>query len=111
MRIFFYLIITFVVPEVIILGILLLNGLNQGSVYYKMRVNKNANVFQHDPAVTSAYGSVSRILAFKMDEVWNPDSSLPLKSEDKLLEKKTFSTKVQLLCFLLTLVSFISIII
>ena len=97
-----------IVPELIILSILLFNGLEQGSVYYKVRVNKKANLFQHDPAVTHLRSGVPAYLAFRMDEVWNPDSTLPNRSEDKLLEKKTFSVKMQLLGFLLTIVSFFS---
>ena len=96
-----------IIPELIILIILLFNGLEQGSVYYKMRVNKKANLFQHDPAVTHLRSGVPAYLAFRMDEVWNPDSTLPNRSEDKQLEKKTFNVKIQLLSFLLTFVSFI----
>jgi hypothetical protein len=98
-----------IVPELIVLFILLLNGQEQGSVYYKMRVNKKANLFQHDPAITNFFSSgLSKTLMFRMEEVWNPDSSIPLKSENKRLEKITFSVKMQLLCFILTSVSFIS---
>ena len=100
-----------IVPELIILTILLLNGLEQGSVYYKMRVDKKANLFQHDPAVTHLRSGVYATTAFRMDEVWNPDSTLPIRSEDKLLEKKTSSVKMLLFSFLLTFVSFISFII
>jgi len=100
-----------IIPELIILSILLINGLEQGSVYYKMRVNKKANLFQHDPAVTHLRSGVPAYLAFRMDEVWNPDSSIPLKSENKGLEKKSFNIKMQILSFLLTIVSFISFII
>ena len=97
-----------IVPELIILMILLTKGLEQGSVYYKMRVNKNANLSQHDPAVTNFYSGTSKTLAFRMEEVWNPDSSVSLRSEDKQLENRSFNTKMQLLSFLLTFVSFIS---
>ena len=100
-----------IVPELIILTILLFNAMEQGSVYYKLRVNKKANLFQHDPAVTHLRSRAPAYLAFKMDEVWNPDSTLPIRSEVEQLEKKTFSVKMQLLSFLLTIVSFISLII
>ncbi len=100
-----------IVPELIILIILLLNGLEQGSVYYKMRVDKKANLFQHDPAVTHLLSGVYAPLAFRMDEVWNPDSTLPIRSEDKLLEKNASNVKIILLSFSLTIVSFISMII
>ena len=100
-----------IIPELIILIILLFNATEQGSVYYKMRVNKKANLFQHDPAVTHLRSGAPAYLAFRMDEVWNPDSSIPLKSENKRLEKKSFNIKMQILSFLLTIVSFISFII
>lgn len=95
-------------PELIILFILLINGLEQGSVYYKVRVDKKANLFQHDPAVTHLRSAVNPYLAFRMDEVWNPDSTLPNRSEEKLLEKKTSNVKILLLSFLLTFASFIN---
>jgi hypothetical protein len=109
-----------IVPELIILTILLFNGLltillfnglEQGSVYYKMRVNKKANLFQHDPAVTNLRGPVAPYLAFRMDEVWNPNGALPIRSEDELLEKETSNVKMLSLSFLLTIVPFISLMI
>ncbi len=100
-----------IVPELIILTILLFNATEQGSVYYKLRVNKKANLFQHDPAVTHLRSRVYATTAFRMDEVWNPGSMLPIRSEDKLLGKKTSNMKMQLVSFLLTFVSFISFII
>jgi len=42
-----------VVPELVILVILSAYGLDSGTTYYKMRVNKQMNLFQHDPAVTN----------------------------------------------------------
>ncbi len=100
-----------IVPELIILTILLFNGLEQGSVYYKMRVNKKANLFQHDPAVTNLRSPVAPYLAFRMDEVWNPNGALPIRSEDELLEKETSNVKMLSLSFLLTIVPFISLMI
>ena len=100
-----------IVPELIILIILLFNGLEQGSVYYRVSVNKKANLLHHDPAVTNFYSGVSKTLAFRMDEVWNPDSTLPTRSADKRIERKIFSVKMQLICFSLTIVSLISFII
>lgn len=97
-----------IAPELIILTILLFNGLEQGSVYYKIRVNKKANLFQHDPAVTHLRSRVAPYLAFRMDEVWNPNGTLPIRSEEKLLEKEVSNVKMQLLSFLLTIVPFIS---
>jgi hypothetical protein len=100
-----------IVPELIILTILLFNGQEQGSVYYKIRVDKKANLFQHDPAVTHSRRPDAPYLAFRMDEVWNPDSTHPIRSEDKLLEKEASNVKMQLLGSLLTFVSFISLMI
>ncbi len=100
-----------IVPELIILTILLFNGQEQGSVYYKIRVDKKANLFQHDPAITHSRRPDAPYLAFRMDEVWNPDSTHPIRSEDKLLEKEASNVKMQLLGSLLTFVSFISLMI
>ena len=91
-----------IVPELIILFILLFNGLEQGSVYYKVRVDKKANLFQHDPAVTNLRSSVAPYLAFRMDEVWNPDSTLPMPNTDVSLYKGNL--KMQIITFLLTIV-------
>ena len=99
-----------IVPELTILLIFVINGLERGSVYYKMRVNKKANVFHHDPGVTHltfSQGSVPMTSSFRMDEVWNPDSSIPLKSEDKLLESKTFNIKMQVNAAIITLICLI----
>ena len=111
-----YLIAFLIIPELIILVILLLNGLEQGPNYYKMRVDKKAYILQHDPALTyyrspfqlgKERSPVAIPLTFRMDEVWNPDSSIPLKSEDKNIEKKMFNLKIQLIVFLLTIVCLI----
>lgn len=96
-----------IVPELIILIILALNGLERGSAYYKMKVNKRDNVFHHDPGVTHlsvTQGSVPMATAFRMDEVWNPDSSISLKSEDKILERKSFNLKIQVVSFIITII-------
>jgi len=85
--------------------ILLINGLEQGETYYKMRVDKRANLFQHDPAVTHLRSGVPAQLAFRMDEVWNPDSTLPMPNIGASLEKSNI--KMQIITFLLTIVFFI----
>jgi len=94
-----------IVPELVILMILLINGLEQGEMYYKMRVDKKANLFQHDPAVTHLRSGVPSPLAFRMDEVWNPDSTLPMPNIDGSLDKGNL--KIQLITFLLTIVFFV----
>ena len=94
-----------IVPELIILVILMLRGLDTGTIYYKMRVNKKANLFQHDPAVTNLRSGAPKSVAFKMDEVWNPDSTMPMPNTDVSLDKSNL--KMQILTFLLTIVYFI----
>ena len=95
-----------IVPELIILVILMLLGLDEGtSYYYKTRVDKKANLFQHDPAVTNLRSGAPKSVAFRMDEVWNPDSTLPMPNIDGSLDKGNL--KMQLITFLLTIVFFI----
>ena len=97
-----------IVPELIILLILMLLGLDEDpSYYYKMRVNKKANLFQHDPAVTNFYSATPKALAFRMDEVWNPDSTLHMPKIDVCLKKNNLKVKMQIITFLLTIVYFI----
>ena len=97
-----------IVPELIILVILMLRGIDEGtSYYYKMRVNKKANLFQHDPAVTNFRSATPKSLAFRMDEVWNPDNTLPMPKSDVCLKKNNLKVKMQIITFLLTIVYFI----
>jgi len=92
-----------IVPELIILVILMLLGLDEGtSYYYKTRVDKKANLFQHDPAVTNLRSGAPKSVAFRMNEVWNPDSTLPMPNIDGSLDKGNL--KMQLITFLLTIV-------
>jgi hypothetical protein len=95
-----------IVPELGILILLLLVGLDRGTSYYKMRVDKSANLFQHDPAVTNLRSGTPKNLAFKMDEVWNPDSTLPMQHKDSSTIKSNL--KLQIFTFLLTIAFFIS---
>ena len=94
-----------IVPELTILSIFILMGLDTGTSYYKMRVNKKANLFHHDPAVTNLRSGTPKSLAFRMDEVWNPDSTLPNHTADLSLDKT--NVKMQIITFSLTIVSFI----
>jgi len=95
-----------IVPELIILVILTLLGLDEGtSYYYKMRVNKKANLFQHDPAVTNLRSGTPKSVAFRMDEVWNPDSTVLMQNTDVSLDMSNL--KMQIITFLLTIVYFI----
>lgn len=65
-----------------------------------MRVKKSANIVQHDPAITHLYAPTPLNLAFKMDVAWNPDSTVPISNDKILLEKKSFSLKMQLTSFI-----------
>ena len=94
-----------IVPELIILLILMLRGLDAGTSYYKMRVNKKENLFQHDPAVTNLRSGTPKSLAFRMDEVWNPDSTVLMLNTDVSLD--TSNLNMQIITFLLTIVHFI----
>ena len=96
-----------IVPELVILIILMLLGLDAGtSYYYKSRVNQKANLFQHDPAVTNLRSGAPKAVAFKMDEVWNPDSTLLMPKTDVSIDRS--NVKMQIITFLLTIVYFIS---
>lgn len=95
-----------IVPELIIIVISMLLRLDEGTkFYYKMRVNKTANLFQHDPAVTNLRSGAPKSVAFRMDEVWNPDSTMPMPNTDVRLDKSNL--KMQIITFLLTIVYFI----
>ena len=95
-----------IVPELIIIVISMLLRLDEGtSYYYKSRVNKKANLFQHDPAVTNLRSGAPKSVAFRMDEVWNPDSTMPMPNTDVRLDKSNL--KMQIITFLLTIVYFI----
>jgi hypothetical protein len=94
-----------VVPELVILVILSVYGLDSGTAYYKTRVNKKANLFQHDPAVTNLRSGTPKALAFRMDEVWNPDSTLPMSNTNVSLNKSNIN--MQIVTFLLTIIYFI----
>ena len=91
-----------IVPEVIILIILFIRGTDSSEEYLRMRVKKNANLFQHDPAVTRLYAATPLNLAYKMDVVWNPDSTVHISNDKELLEMKTFSLKMQLISLIFT---------
>lgn len=96
-----------VVPELVILVILSAYGLDSGTTYYKMRVNKQANLFQHDPAVTNLLSGTPKALAFRMEEIWNPDSTIQLPNTDVGFKKNNSRVKMQIITFLLTIIYFI----
>jgi len=93
-----------IVPELIILMILLLRGLEPGSIYYKMKVDKKASTLHHDPAVFNLRSRIA-VNPGRMNEVWNPDSTLPMPNTGAGLEKSNL--KMQIITFLLTIVYFI----
>ena len=90
-----------IVPELIILLVLLARGLDSGTIYYKMKVDKKASMMHHDPAVFNRYSRIS-VKPGRMDEVWNPDSTVPMPNTDVNLDKSNL--KMQLITFLLTIV-------
>ena len=89
-----------IIPEVLVLVVFLFNALDQSSNYYKMRVDKEANLLQHDPAVSGMLRNTPGYPAFKMDEVWNPDSSIDTPKEEKRDEKVKKNRSPQLLTVL-----------
>jgi len=99
-----YLSAVFIVPEVIVLVVLLFNGLNQSANYYKMRVDKKANLLQHDPAVSGIWRMTPGNYAARMDEVWNPDSALPMTNGEVEVKMNIY---LQLLTTLLSSVFFV----
>lgn len=94
-----------IVPELVILLILIVYGLESWTSYFKIRVDKQANLFQHDPAVTGTLRRNPSTLAFKMEEVWNPDSTVPMQNKDVSLDKSNL--KMLLITTLLTIVYFV----
>jgi len=90
-----------IVPELIILLVLLSRGLDSGTIYYKMKVDKKASIMHHDPAVFNRYSRIS-VKPGRMDEVWNPGSTVPMPNTDANLDKSNL--KMQLITFLLTIV-------
>ena len=92
----------FIIPEVVVLVVLLFNALDQSSNYFKMRVNKEANLLQHDPAVSGIFRMTPGYPAVKMDEVWNPDSAMDMNIEIKSDQKIKSNRSPQLLTVLPT---------
>ncbi|MHA1498919.1 MAG: hypothetical protein ACTSYF_14180 [Promethearchaeota archaeon] len=79
-----------IVPELIILFMLMYRGLTTGETYIKIYEAGLTNI----PTNLTTTDVMPR--------------NLSIRSEDKRLENKTFSKKMQILCFLLTVVSLIS---
>ena len=93
-----------IVPELIILLILMARGLDSGTIYYKMKVDKKASIMHHDPAVFNLRGRIA-LNPGRMNEVWNPDSTVPMPNTGASLKKSNL--KMQIITFLLTIVYFI----
>ena len=93
-----------IVPELIILLILMARGLDSGTIYHKMKVDKKASIMHHDPAVFNLYSRIS-VKPGRMNEVWNPDSTLPMPNIGAGLEKSNINMLI--ITFLLTIVYFI----
>lgn len=93
------------IPELILLYILTLRGPSRGEIYAKMRSSKKVNLPYHDPAQTHLYGTRPGYSAFKMDEVWNPDSTKHMVDEEKelSLKKKYSMWKIAIISFICTI--------
>ena len=83
-----------IVPELIILLILFLRGTEQSVKYLQTRVNKKANLFQHDPAIVRYRGPVPLNLGLQMDIIWNPNGTIPIEGEIKPSDKNISSITV-----------------
>ena len=93
-----------IVPELIILLVLLARGLDSGTIYYKMKIDKKASIMHHDPAVFNRYSRIS-VKPGRMDEIWNPGSTVPMPNTDMILDKSNLI--MQIITFVLTFVFFI----
>jgi hypothetical protein len=98
-----------IIPEVAILLILFFRGTDDSEKYIHTRVNKKANLFQHDPAISRYKYSAPcpTNLATQMDIVWNPDGTIPLDHEIKMVENRTLSLKNQVIVFIIASVFFV----
>lgn len=83
-----------IVPELIIFLILFLRGTEQSVKYLQTRVNKKANLFQHDPAIVRFRGPVPLNLGLQMDIIWNPNGTIPIEGEIKPSDKNISSITV-----------------
>ena len=96
-----------IVPEVLIIFFLLINSLDLGANYYKTKVNKKDKGFYHDPAISGIYRPTPGNLGLKMDEVWNPDSTIPIPKQKVDIEKTKLKMSLQFINVLLTCAFFI----
>jgi len=69
-----------------------------------MKYDKKASTMHHDPAVFNVRSRIA-INPGRMNEVWNPDSTVPMPNTDVSLDKSNL--KMQIITFLLTIVYFI----
>ncbi len=93
-----------IVPELIILIILIARSLDEGAIYYKMKIDKKSSRMHHDPAVFNLRGRLA-LNPGRMNEVWNPGGTVPMPNTDVSLDKSNL--KMQIITFLLTIVYFI----
>ena len=59
--------------------------------YLQIRVNKKANIYQHDPAILRYNTPALETLGLKMDLMWNPNGTIQIESERKPSKKNNFS--------------------
>ncbi len=93
-----------IVPELVILLILSVNGVDDATIFQERRLNKQANLFQHDPAVAGMLNRNPSALSLRMEEVWNPNGTVPMLDTNVSLDKTKL--KMQIVTFLLTIIYF-----
>jgi hypothetical protein len=89
----------------VILLILAINGVDDATLYQERRANKQANLFQHDPAVAGMLNMNPSALSLRMEEVWNPNGTVAMRDTDVSLDKSKL--KMQIIALLLTIAYFI----
>jgi hypothetical protein len=88
-----------IIPELSLLSILLVRSLYDSSFYYKSKVDKKASATHQDPAVFNMRSRFGMSSTGRMNEVWNPDSTLPVQKIDPSVEES--NPKMQIFTFLL----------
>ena len=71
------------IPEIVVLYLLTLRGPSPGQIYHRMKASKQTHLPYYDLAVTRMYGMSPGYPGVKMDEVWNPDSTIQITNKEK----------------------------
>ncbi|MFX1526545.1 MAG: hypothetical protein ACFFB4_03150 [Promethearchaeota archaeon] len=92
------------IPEIIFLTSLILKGPSSGQIYNRMKVSKDSRLPYYDHSTVRMYNlsvgpPTSGAIGFRMDEIWNPDSSFPIKEEelDTTYKKKYSKFKITII--------------